>query len=82
MTVRATITLDDHNCEFVDKMAKGNRSSFINRLIAKERKMRLREMMAKHNLEEAQDEELHAEMALWDVTLMDGLEDEEDEEEW
>ena len=76
MTARATITLDDKNFEFLGKVAAKNRSLFINQLLEKERQRQLQEAFAKANLEEAADEELHAERRLWDVTLMDGLADE------
>lgn len=47
-------------------------------MIKQEKKRQLQEAIIKANLEEAADEELQAEYRLWDVTLMDGLEDEEE----
>jgi len=77
MTKRATITLDPKNLAFLNEVAARNRSAFINKLIDKERKFAADILRA--NLEEAADEELQAELKLWEVTLMDGLEDEDDE---
>lgn len=76
MTERTTITLEPANMAFLNQAANGNRSSFINQLLRKERKRKLRELVMLQNIEEAADKEYQAEYALWEVTLMDGIEDE------
>lgn len=70
---RTTITLHPHNMLYLDAMAAGNRSAFINQLIDKDRKKSIREAFAKANLEEAMDEEQRSELRVWDASLSDGL---------
>lgn len=74
MMIRTTISLDPALIPFLDTEAGNNRSAYINRLLKEEKRRRLAEAFAQANREEAQDEELQEEFALWDVTLMDGLE--------
>jgi len=73
MAVRITITVDEQALEFLDQVAQGNRSAYVNRLLNDERERYLAEMILQANLEEAADEAYQAELAEWDVTLGDGI---------
>ena len=77
ITAKQTYTIEESNLNFIKKqIAKRERSAFINRLIEQERKRRLKEAMIRANKEEAQDVEYQKELALWDSTLSDGLNNE------
>jgi predicted CopG family antitoxin len=73
MTYRATITLDDDSYAFLQAQAGRNRSGFINALLRKEQQATLAERLYKANQEEANDVAYQEELAVWDVTLSDGL---------
>ncbi len=73
MTVRATFTLEKKIMAFLDQVAGGNRSAYVNRLLKEDRRRFLEKAILKANLEEAADEAYQAELAEWDATLEDGL---------
>lgn len=72
MSKKVSITLDDEVLAFVDRRAI-DRSSFINRVLQEEKKRVFRQELAEAYREQANDSEFLEEMALWDVTVGDGL---------
>ena len=73
MTVRTTLTLEEDIMAFLKRVAGGNRSAYVNRLLKEERQRFLEAEILKANLEEASDEAYQAELAEWEVVLEDGL---------
>jgi predicted CopG family antitoxin len=73
MTARATISFEDDNFRFLEQYAGKNRSDFINRLLREERKRHLEAVILKANQEESNDKDYQVELADWDITLSDGL---------
>jgi len=72
MSKKVSITLDDEVLEFVDRLAT-NRSSFINRLLWKERQRIFMEELAAAYEEQSNDPEFRQEFALWETTTGDGI---------
>ncbi len=70
---RATFTLEEDNYAFLVAVGGKNRSAFINRLLAAEKRRRLAEQILQANQEEAADEAYQQLYTEWDVTLADGL---------
>jgi len=73
MTHRTTVSIDDQNYAFLNRVAGNNRSAYINGLLEKERNKSLREDILHANMEEAGDAEYQNELLAWDETLNDGL---------
>lgn len=71
--VKVTITLEDDILRFVDKEAKGNRSSYINALLAEHRRQILEAEMIVALKQDAEDPEYQAEIADWDSVIGDGI---------
>ena len=78
MSQTITITLDDEVLAFVDKQGD-DRSQLINKILLKEKQRIFLKEIDEAYLEDANDPVAQAERALWEVTVADGLEDEEDE---
>ncbi len=74
-----SITLDDEVLAFVDKQGN-DRSQFINKVLLKEKQRIFLKELDDAYLEDANDPVAQAERALWEVTVGDGLKDEEDKE--
>lgn len=72
---RATFTLEPESHAFLQKVGGNNKSAYINELLKREKRKALEEALTKANIEEAEDPHYQAEIALWDVTLADGLAD-------
>jgi antitoxin CcdA len=72
-THRTTITLDSEAHAFLMSASAENKSAFINQLLKKEKQRSLVEAVHAANLEEAEDSEYQAELAVWDTTMRDGL---------
>lgn len=70
---RATFSLNKENHIFLNHVGGNNKSSYINKLLDKERQRTLREAILQANIEEAHDSEYGAELKEWDSTLSDGL---------
>jgi hypothetical protein len=73
MANRATFTLDEEAYSFLRTFGGKNKSAFINSLLKKERRMFLQKRILKANLEEAGDADYQRELAEWDVTALDGI---------
>ncbi|MBR8837539.1 MAG: CopG family transcriptional regulator [Stigonema ocellatum SAG 48.90 = DSM 106950] len=74
---KVTITLEDEILQFIDQQAKGNRSAYINALLAEHRRCVLDVQMIAALKEDAQDPEYQAEIAVWDSVVGDGVNAEE-----
>ncbi|NJR38923.1 MAG: hypothetical protein HC781_08900 [Leptolyngbyaceae cyanobacterium CSU_1_4] len=72
MSKKVSITLDDEVLEFVDQRS-GNRSSFINRVLQKEKQRLFMKDLANAYREQANDPEFQEEVAVWDIAVGDGL---------
>jgi hypothetical protein len=72
MSKKVSITLDDEVLSFVDRLAS-NRSSFINDILWKEKQRVLMQELEDAYKEQVNDPEFQEEMAIWDVTVGDGL---------
>lgn len=70
---KVTITLEDHILQFVDRQAQGNRSAYINALLAKHRSRVLEAQMIVALKMDTQDRSYHAEIAAWDNVVGDGI---------
>ena len=73
MTTRTSITLDEDAYAFLRDFGGRNKSAFINALLKKERQRYLQKKILSANLEEAGDAAYQEELAAWDTTLLDGL---------
>jgi hypothetical protein len=73
MANRATFTLDEDAYAFLRTFGGKNKSAFINNLLRKERQAYLRKRMLSANLEEAGDATYQQELAEWDATALDGI---------
>jgi len=74
MTTRTSFTLDEDAYAFLRDFGGRNKSAFINALLKKERQRYLQKKILSANLEEAGDDAYKEELAAWDATLLDGLE--------
>ena len=72
MSKKVSITLDDEVLEFVDQLSS-NRSSFINDVLQKEKQQLFLKELENAYTQQANDPEFQEEMAVWDVTVGDGL---------
>ena len=72
MSKKVSITLDDEVLNFVDQSAS-NRSSFINDVLWKEKRRIFMNELKNAYKEQANDPEFQEEIAVWDVTVDDGL---------
>ena len=72
MSKKVSITLDDEIVTFVDRLA-GNRSSFINDILWKEKRRILMQELEDAYKEQVNDPIVQEEISLWDVTAADGL---------
>jgi hypothetical protein len=72
MSKKVSITLDDEVLNFVDRLA-GNRSSFINDILWKEKRRIFMQELEDAYKEQVNDPMFQEEISLWDVTAEDGL---------
>ena len=72
MSKKVSITLDDEVLSFVDRLA-GNRSSFINDILWKEKRRIFMQELEDAYKEQVNDPMFQEEVSLWDVTAEDGL---------
>ncbi len=74
MVQKISITLDEDVLEFIDSLTN-NRSKLINQVLADMKKQHALKQLEQAYIAQAKDEEELAEIELWDVTVGDGLED-------
>lgn len=75
MTERKTFSIEDDNYAFLQQVGGDNKSAYINELLGREKRKALEEAILRANEEEANDPEYQRELAEWDVTLNDGLDE-------
>jgi hypothetical protein len=78
--VKKTISLQPDVWEYVSSQAKDNASAFINEALCEYRARRVRRAMIEGYKAMASNDQLAKDLVLWDTTLEDGLNDEEDPE--
>lgn len=71
--LKITITLEEDILRFVDQYAQGNRSGYINTLLAEHRRRILAAEMVAALKQDAEDPEYQAEIAAWDSVVGDGM---------
>ncbi|MCC5663840.1 CopG family transcriptional regulator [Nostoc sp. CHAB 5784] len=71
--LKVTITLEEDILRFVDQYAQGNRSAYINTLLAEHRRQILAAEMIAALKQDAEDTEYQVEIAAWDSVAGDGI---------
>ncbi|MCF2146886.1 CopG family transcriptional regulator [Desmonostoc muscorum LEGE 12446] len=71
--LKITITLEEDILQFVDQYAQGNRSAYINTLLAEHRRQILAAEMIAALKQDAENLEYQAEIATWDGVVGDGI---------
>ncbi|WP_442937241.1 type II toxin-antitoxin system MazE family antitoxin [Nostoc sp.] len=66
------MTLEEDILQFVDRYAQGNRSAYINTLLAEHRRRVLAAEMITALKQDVEDAEYQAEIAAWDGVAGDG----------
>ncbi|WP_250124300.1 hypothetical protein [Chroococcidiopsis sp. CCMEE 29] len=72
MTQKIAVTLDEELVAFLDAQANGNRSDYLNSLLARERKQVLEVELIAALQQDVQDPEYQAEIAAWDNVSWSG----------
>ena len=76
MAQKISITLDEEVLAFIDSQTK-NRSQLINQVFDNLKKQKALSELEAAYIEQSQDEDEIAEIKLWDVTIADGIDDED-----
>ncbi len=71
--MKVTITLEEDILKFIDQQAKGNRSAYINALLAEQRRKILETEIIAALQEDAKDLEYQNEISAWDNVAGDGI---------
>ena len=71
--MKVTITLEEDILRFIDQQAKGNRSAYINALLAEQRRKILEAEIIAALQEDAKDLEYQNEISPWDNVAGDGI---------
>ncbi|MCL6754084.1 CopG family transcriptional regulator [Nostoc sp. CCCryo 231-06] len=71
--LKVIITLEEDILRFVDQYAEGNRSAYINTLLAEHRRRILAAEMIAALKQDAEDPEYQTEIAAWDSVVGDGI---------
>ncbi|MBN3895938.1 MAG: CopG family transcriptional regulator [Nostoc sp. NOS(2021)] len=71
--LKVTITLEEDILQFVDQYAHGNRSAYINTLLAEHRRQILAIEMIAALKQDAEDPEYQTEIATWDSVAGDDI---------
>ena len=71
--MKVTITLEEDILRFIDQQAKGNRSGYINALLAEQRRKILEAEIIAALEEDAKDLEYQNEISDWDNVAGDGI---------
>ena len=75
MAQKISITLDEEVLAFIDSQTK-NRSQLINQVFDNLKKQKALSELEAAYIEQSKDEDEVAEIKLWDVTIADGIDDE------
>ena len=73
MKQKIAVTLDQELVAFLDAQANGNRSDYLNSLLARERKQILEAEIIAALQQDVQDPDYQAEIAAWDNVVGDGI---------
>ncbi len=71
--LKVIITLEEDILRFVDQYAEGNRSAYINTLLAEHRRGILAAEMIAALKQDTEDPEYQTEIAAWDSVVGDGI---------
>ncbi len=77
MKQKIAITLDEQLVKFIDSHSGGNRSEYLNQLLALERKRTIEAQSIKGLQEDYCNPDYLAEIQAWDAAIADGLENAE-----
>jgi hypothetical protein len=75
--IKKTISLRPDVWDYVTSQANGNASAFINEALTHYRSLRLQNALIKGYQTMAADKQIADDLVLWDTTLLDGIDDEE-----
>ena len=76
MAQKISITLDEEVLAFIDSQTN-NRSQLINQVFSNLKKQKALSELEAAYIEQSRDEDEIAEIKLWDVTIADGIDDED-----
>ncbi len=76
MVQKISITLDEEVLAFIDSQTN-NRSQLINQVFNNLKKQKALSELEAAYIEQSRDEDEIAEIKLWDVTIADGIDDED-----
>jgi hypothetical protein len=71
--MKVTITLEEDILKFIDQQAKGNRSAYINAILAEQKRKILESEIIAALQEDAKDLEYQKEISAWDNVVGDGI---------
>lgn len=71
--MKVTITLEEDILKFIDQQAKGNRSAYINAILAEQRRKILEAEIIAALQEDAKDLDYQNEISAWDNLVGDGM---------
>ncbi|MBK1989854.1 CopG family transcriptional regulator [Sphaerospermopsis aphanizomenoides BCCUSP55] len=71
--MKVTITLEEDILQFIDQQAKGNRSAYINALLAEQRRKILEAEIIAALQADAKDLEYQNDISAWDNVVGDGI---------
>lgn len=74
MKRKIAVTLDQEIVSFLDDVAQGNRSDYLNTLLEEHRQQFLSNQIIAALKEDSIDPEYRQEIAIWDSVVADGLE--------
>lgn len=73
MKQKIAVTLDKDLIKFLDKVAKGNRSDYLNNLLSQQRKLILEAEIIAALQEDLQDPTYQQDIKEWDLVAGDGI---------
>lgn len=73
MKQKIAVTLDEDLVSFLDKVAKGNRSDYLNNLLSQQRKLILESELIRALQEDLEDPDYQQEIKEWDMVAGDGI---------
>lgn len=73
MKQKIAVTLDEEVVVFLDAQANGNRSDYLNTLLAQQRKLWLEAELIAALKNDAEDPDYQAEVVAWDSVAGDGI---------
>jgi hypothetical protein len=71
--IQVTVALEDDILEFLDRQAQGNRSNYINAVLAEHRRRILEAEMIAALKQDAEDPDYQTEISAWDGVVGDGI---------